>query len=148
MTHESIAKHPNLPARSSYNTWARSQQSYQCCVLHFLPLHQLAILAKISAGADMNISPHSRIVLSLPFLGISWACSRCKNIPRGLPTRKRLLVLKRKRSIVSEMTCLGSCDNRGILVGWLDKIWATRADPSFVKFSALLLARGSAVACL
>ncbi len=49
---------------------------------------------------------------------------------RGLPQKKRLLVLNRNLSRVDVMTERGSCESVGIFVGWFERIWATSADPN------------------
>jgi hypothetical protein len=58
------------------------------------------------------------------------ACCSWRKTPRGLPARKRLLVLNKNRSVVSWMTCFGSCEILGTIVGWCERISAERAEPS------------------
>lgn len=62
------------------------------------------------------------LVRSRPDLAIKWDCRRPRNMPRGLPQRKRLEVLKMNLSVAVFNAAFGRSDSLGTSVGWLERI--------------------------
>jgi hypothetical protein len=92
--------------------------------------------SRASSVGESNVRRGRLITYSLyvrPFRGMICACSRCRKIPSGLPHRNRLPVLNRNLSFVPVITWRGSRDSAGILVGWLERICAARAEPSYCQ---------------
>lgn len=146
--------HPNRPARSSCGERSKCGDRYLLDRGHDLQLRPEVNLetdeSQRRACPHNDLCHNSRIVRSLPFRGMICAWSMCKKMPRGDPQRNRFEVLlwaqdllslytimhvafcthKMNCVLASSLTTLGRSAMGGICVGWLDRMWAAKADPS------------------